>query len=406
MSFFTDDQAVVLDQLHRGGENHAELLGFLKDDFSSFLTSQVAPRAAENDEKEIFAVDNFAPLGDLGMIGMSADEAYGGMGVCFSYYNAALESLAKADAGFALAVAIHGTCCDGIARFAGEHLKQRYLPDLLAGKRVAAFSLSEPDAGSDAKAMKTTYRKDGDRYLLNGSKYWITNGLSADVFFVMARGDDGQISSFLVEKTDATAATFEQHKIADKMGVRGSNTAELTFRDHPVAADHLIGDEGAGFRFAMHMLNGGRITIGSWSTGVAQGAYEKLMKYAHERQLFGALLKDLDNTKRELAEMFIEISASRHLTYAAAYQRSLGADIIKCAAAAKVKASETAVYVSERCIELAGGYGYVGDSRIERHLRDALLARIGEGANELLRSVVIPRVLLKEFEAKPIELLW
>ena len=406
MTFFIDDQATVLDQLHRHGEHHGELLDFLRGSLEPFLASQVAPRAAENDEKEIFAAETFAPLGELGMIGLSASPDHGGLGACFSYYNAALESLAKADAGFALAVAIHGTCCDGIARFAGEHLKDRYLPDLISGQRIAAFSLSEPDAGSDAKAMKTTYRRDGDDFVLNGSKYWITNGLTADVFFVMARGDDGRISSFLVDKQTGDAATFEQHKIADKMGVRGSNTAELTFRDHRVPADHLIGGEGDGFRYAMEMLNGGRITIASWSTGVAQGAFEKLMKYAHERQLFGGLLKDLDNTRRELAAMHIEISASRHLAYASAYQKSAGLDVRSSAAVAKVKASETAVYVGERCIELAGGYGYVADARIERHLRDALLARIGEGANELLRSVVIPRALLSDYEKQPIEALW
>lgn len=190
------------------------------------------------------------------------------------------------------------------------------------------------------------------------------------------------------------------------MGVRSSNTAELTFTDHPVPADRLVGTEGEGFQYAMQMLNGGRITIASWATGVAQGAYEKLMKYAHERPAFGGHLKDLSNTQRELAQMYIEISASRHLAYGAAFQKSLGRDVRKVAAAAKVKASETAVRVSERAIELAGGYGYVAEAKIERHLRDALLARIGEGANELLTSVVLPRVLLQEYEERPLDRIW
>ncbi len=406
MTFFTDDQKTVLDLLSGTSEHHESYVDFLSGPLADFIAETVAPRAATNDKDELFAADLFAPLGELGMIGLSAKEAYGGMGACFSYYNAALESLAKADAGFALGVAIHGTCCDGLSRFASSALNARYLPDLVAGKRIAAFSLSEPDAGSDAKAMKTVYRKDGAHYVLSGSKYWITNGLSADVFFVMARGPAGEISSFLVDKAKPAGGRFEQHKIADKMGVRGSNTAELTFADCRVPADQLIGEEGQGFRYAMEMLNGGRVTIASWSVGVAQGAYEKLMKYAHERAMFGAFLKDLDNTKRELAEMAIEIVASRHLAYAAAHHKTRGADIRKHAAMAKVKASETAVYVSERAIELAGGYGYVGDSKIERHLRDALLARIGEGANELLRCVVIPRVLLAEYAAKPIAKIW
>lgn len=404
MPFFTQDQRTALNQLNRTHDDHEELLEFLSGPYEQFLQEKVAPRAAKNDAEELFAADNFEPLGELGMIGLYAPEAYGGMGACFSYYNAALESLAKADAGFALGVAIHGTCCDGLNRFAGEHIKDRLLPDLFAGKKIAAFALSEPDAGSDAKAMKTSYRKDGDHYVLKGSKYWITNAMSADVFFVMAMGPEGQCSSFLVERDDQ--GTFGQHKIEDKMGVRGSNTAELTFDDHRIPAANLIGEEGNGFRYAMEMLNGGRVTIGAWSTGVAQGAWEKLLKYAYERELFGGRLIDLDNTRREVAAMHIEIIASRNLSYAAAYEKSQGNDLRSVAAVAKVKASETAVYVAERCIELAGGYGYVREANIERHLRDALLARIGEGANELLRSVVIPRALLKAYEKQPILQTW
>jgi len=404
MPFFIPDQEIVLDQLHHATEDHGTMIEFFRSSLEQLLSDRIAPQAAENDREEIFAIENFPALGEVGVMSLYAPEALGGMDACFSYYNACLESLAKADAGFALAVAIHGTCCDGLLRFASEMLKERYLPDLFAGRKVAAFALSEPGSGSDAKAMSTRYVKDGDGYLLNGSKYWITNGLSAEQFFTMARGPEGQVSAFLVNR--GGEGTFEQHKIADKMGVRGSNTAELTFRDHLVPADHLIGKEGDGFRYAMQMLNGGRVTISSWSVGVAQGAYDKLIKYAHERELFGGLLRDIDNVKRELAEMYIEISASRHLSYAAAFQKSRGTDVRKIAAAAKFKASETAVHVSQRAIELAGGYGYVIDSRIERHLRDALLARIGEGANELLSCVVIPRALYKEYEARPADKLW
>lgn len=405
MPFFTSDQRMVLDQFHTGREHHDDLVEFLAGPYEQFLAERIAPRAAADDEHERFASEHVAPLGEIGMIGLYAAEEYGGMGACFSYYNAALESLAKADAGFALAIAIHGTSCDGIARFASAALKERYLADLFSGRRLAAFALSEPGAGSDAFAMKTSYRRDGSRYLLNGSKYWITNGMTADVFFVMARAADGQVSAFLVPRDDA-CGTFAQHRIADKMGVRASNTAELTFTDHPVAAEQLVGTEGQGFRYAMEMLNGGRVTIGAWATGVAQGAWDKLMRYAHERELFGGRLIDLDNTQRELAAMHIEIMAGRMLAYAAAREKSAGNDIRAIAAIAKVKASEAAVYVAERCIELAGGYGYVRESRIERHLRDALLARIGEGANELLRSVVIPRALLKAYASTAQAPLW
>jgi len=397
MAFFIDDQADVLYKIHRQSEEFESLLGFLQGPMNTFITSQVAPLAAEHDEQEVFNEKNFHALGELGFMSLPFASQYGGMEACFSYYNAGLESLAKADAGFALGVAIHGTMSDGISRFGSAALKEKYLPGLISGQKIGAFALSEANSGSDAKAMRTSWRPDGrGGYILNGTKYWITNALSADYFFVMARGEDGRVSSFIVER--GWEGKFEQRKIHDKMGVRGSNTAELVFEDYHVPGANLVGDEGKGFNFAMHMLNGGRVTIASWSTGVAQGAFEKLLKYSHERSLFGKLLCDLDTVRKELSEMHVEISASRELAYNSAFFKSAGRDIAKKAAVAKVKASETAVRVSERCIELAGGYGYVKDSRIERHLRDALLARIGEGANEVLTTVVISRILLKEFE--------
>ena len=315
MPFFIDDQADILFKMHRQDDDFEPLLSFLSGPLNGFITSEVAPLAAQNDAEEIFHEGNFHALGELGFMALPFEEAYGGGQACFSYYNAGLESLAKADAGFALGVAIHGTMSDGIAKFGSAALKERFLPDLISGRRIGAFALSEANSGSDAKAMKTHWRQDprsGD-YVLNGTKYWITNALSAEVFFVMARGEDGRISSFVVEK--GGKGTFEQRKIADKMGVRGSNTAELVFEDYHVPAENLVGDIGRGFNFAMHMLNGGRVTIASWSTGVAQGAYEKLIKYAHERSLFGKLLKDLDNTRRELSLMHIDICASRELAY-------------------------------------------------------------------------------------------
>lgn len=398
MAFFIDDQADVLFKIHRQSDDFEQLLGFLQGPLNQFISAQVAPLSARQDEEEVFNEENFHALGELGFMALPFKAHYGGLEACFSFYNAGLESLAKADAGFALGVAIHGTMSDGVARFGSEALKERYLANLISGQKIGAFALSEANSGSDAKAMRTSWRPDPRTggYLLSGTKYWITNAMSADYFFVMARGEDGRVSSFLVEK--GWEGKFEQRKILDKMGVRGSNTAELVFEDYCVPAENLVGEIGKGFNYAMHMLNGGRVTIAAWSTGVAQGAYEKLLKYSHERELFGKFLKDLDTVRKELSEMHVEISASRELAYNAAFFKSAGRDIAKKAAVAKVKASETAVRVSERCIELAGGYGYVKDSRIERHLRDALLARIGEGANEVLTTVVISRILLKEYE--------
>lgn len=405
MSFFTKEQEEVLYKLHRNDEDYAENIEFLKGSLQNLIESKIAPKAFENDQQEKFCEENFRLLGETGYLTMPFSEENGGLNTCFSYYAAGLESLSKADSGFTLGVAIHGTVCDGIAHFASKELKDLYLEDLINGRKIAAFGLSESDSGSDAKSMNTSYTFDEGKneYILNGSKFWITNGMSADVFFVMARGPQNDISSFIVTK--GNAGEFQQNKIEDKVGVRGSNTAELVFNDYRVPANHLVGEEGAGFKYAMRMLNGGRVTIAAWSTGVAQAGYEKLIKYAHERKLFGRYLKDLDNLKKELAEMAIEIAASRELSYNAAFYKE-SSDIMRHAAIAKVKASETAVSVGERAIELAGGYGYLKESTIERHLRDALLGRIGEGANELLKIVVIPRALYKAFEQKPITASW
>jgi butyryl-CoA dehydrogenase len=405
MPFFIADQKRALERLHVGQPQHDDLVSFLETTLERYLAERVAPFAAQQDDEEWFDEAAFRALGDTGFMALTLGEDAGGLGAPMSYAMAGLESLAKANAGFALGVAIHGTATEGIYRFGGEELRRRYVADLAAGRRIGCFALTEPDSGSDAQAMRTSFREEEDAYVLSGSKYWITNGPSADVFFVMARdAADGRISSLIVER--GWPGGFEVQPIKEKMGVRGSNTAMLVFDGYRVPKGHLLGERGHGFKYAMHMLNGGRITIGAWATGIAQGAYEKLLRYAHERRLFGKLLADLENTKRELAEMLIGIHAGRALTYAVAVDRSRGLDVARDAAIAKVAASEHAVWVGERAIELAGGYGYARESRIERHLRDALLARIGEGANELLKVMVIPRAIEQQFEIEGAPELW
>lgn len=406
MPFFIEDQRNALQRLHRNESQHTELVEFLATTLDRFAAERLAPLAAKRDDVEVFDEEAFRNLGETGYLALPFGEDVGGLDAAFSYSVAGLESLAKADAGFALGVAIHGTTTDGINRFGSPELRQRYVPRLASGEAIGCFCLTEPDTGSDAKALRTSFRRDGDSYLLSGSKYWITNAPSADVFFVIARDDakPDELSAFAVEH--GWDGHFEIQPIKDKMGVRGSNTGMLVFEDYRVPADHVVGEIGRGFRYAMDMLNGGRITIGAWSTGVAQGAYEKLLRYAHERQLFGKRLLDLDNTKRELSEMLIGIHAGRALAYGAALDKSRGLDIAREAAIAKVAASEAAVFCGERAIELAGGYGYARESRIERHLRDALLARIGEGANELLKVMVIPRVIERQFASEGTPELW
>lgn len=295
---------------------------------------------------------------------------------------------------------------DGIYRFGDAALVHRFVPDLGTGRKIGCFALTEPDSGSDAKAMRTSFREEDDAYVLSGSKYWITNAPSANVFFVIARdsSDPDKLTSFIIEH--GFDGHFEIQPIKDKMGVRGSNTGMLVFEDYRVPKSNLVGERGRGFKYAMEMLNGGRVTIGAWATGIAQGAFDKFLRYAHERTLFGRQLRELDNTKRELSEMLIGIHGGRALTYAAALDKSRGLNIARSAAIAKVAASESAVFVGERAIELAGGYGYARESRIERHLRDALLARIGEGANELLKIMVIPRSIEEVFAEEGTPELW
>lgn len=406
MSFFTESQEQSLFKLYGRDAQYAENIDFFKNSFEQFLSKEIAPHAYQNDMEEVFPAESFKKLGELGFIGMPFPEEYEGMSLPFPYYCAGLESLAKADAGFALGVAIHGTVTDGILHYASPEIKRQYLADIISGRKIAAFGLTETTSGSDAQSMSTSYKYDPQtkEYILNGTKYWITNGMSSEVFFIMARNQDGKVSAFVIDKKGK--GTFEQHKILDKMGVRSSNTAELVFQDYRVPEYCLVGEHGKGFKYAMRMLNGGRITIAAWCTGIAQGAYEKLLKYAHERKLFGKLLKDLDNTKKELSEMMIEIYASRELYQHAAFYKEDEKTVAQNAAIAKVKATEASVHIAERAIQLAGGYGYVRDSRIERHLRDALLGRIGEGANEVLKIVVIPRVIYQEFEKKPLINIW
>jgi butyryl-CoA dehydrogenase len=354
MPFFIQDQKSALDRLHRNDPQHEDVLAFLQGPFDRFLTERVAPGAAANDVVERFDTDLFRALGETGYFGLPLGEDVGGLGAGFTYLVAALESLAKADAGFALGVAIHGTCTDGIYRFGNDEQIQRFVPALASGSKIGCFGLTEPDSGSDAKAMRTAFRDDGDTYVLSGSKYWITNAPSADVFFVIARdeSDPDHLSSFVVEH--GYPGHFEIQPIKDKMGVRGSNTGMLVFEDYRVPKQNLVGERGRGFKYAMQMLNGGRVTIGAWATGIAQGAYDKFLRYAHERELFGRRLCDLDNTKRELSEMLIGIHAGRALTYGAALDKTLGLDMARNAAIAKIAASESAVFVSERAIELAG----------------------------------------------------
>ena len=402
MPFFIDDQADILNRYFQQEETHPEMLKYLAESLENFVSKDLAPTAAEYDEKEYFSERNFQKLGELGYFGIAYPEKYGGMGLNPVYHLAGLESLSKGDAGFTLGVAIHGTTADGLYRFASEEIKERTLPGLLSGKAIGCFGLSESDSGSDANAMRTNYKVDGSDYILNGSKFWITNAPSADFFFVMARNKDNpkQISSFLVEKPKED--TFKINPIKGKMGVRGSNTGELVFENHRIPKKNLIGEEGLGFKYAMHMLNGGRVTICAWSVGVAQAAYEKFLKYAHERKLFGKHLKDLDNTSREISEMIIQIKGARELGYSAMYEKSINhPNFPRNAAIAKVAGTEAAFHVAERAIELSGGYGYLQESLMERPLRDAILGRMGEGANELLKVVVIPRFIYKAFEKAP-----
>jgi alkylation response protein AidB-like acyl-CoA dehydrogenase len=335
-------------------------------------------------------------MGELGLLGIFIPEEYGGSGFTYFEYATALIELGKVCGGIGLSVAAHNSLCTGHIYYHGnEEQKKKYLPKLASGEFIGAWGLTEANTGSDAMRMQTTAVKDGNDWIINGAKNWITHGLSGDVAVILVRTgellDSNGITAFIIEKD---MPGFSAVKIKDKLGVRASETAELIFDNVRVPQENVIGNIGEGFKQAMQILDGGRVSIASLSCGIARGAYESSVKYAKEREQFGHPIAQFQAIAFKLADMKTQVEAAELLTFQAAYRKNEKLHMTKEGAFAKYFASEVSVKCGNEAVQIMGGYGYTKEYPAEKFLRDAKLMTIGEGTSEI-QKLVISREILK-----------
>ena len=362
----------------------------IKQMVKSFALNEVKPIAAEVDETERFPMENVKKMGELGMMGIPFDKKYGGAGGDVLSYILTVEELSKVCATTGVIVSAHTSLGAGaINDFGTEEQKQKYLVPLAKGEKIGAFGLTEPGAGTDAAGQQTVAVLDGDHYVLNGSKIFITNGGVADTFVIFAMTDKKQgtrgISAFIVEKD---FPGFSIGKVEEKLGIRGSSTTELIFENCIVPKENLIGKEGKGFAMAMKTLDGGRIGIAAQALGIAEGAYEEAIKYMKERKQFGRNLGAFQGLQWMIAEMDTKSEAARHLVYKAAWLKQNKLPYSVEAARAKLFAAEIAMEVTTKAIQIHGGYGYTKDYPVERMMRDAKITEIYEGTSEVQKMVI------------------
>ncbi len=373
-------------------ENQKMIAQMVRD----FAEKEIKPNLNKWDADEYFPIETMKKMGELGLLGMYIPEQYGGSGFGYFEYATALMELGKVCGGVGLSVAAHNSLCTGhIYYHASEELKQKYLPKLTSGEFIGAWGLTEPNTGSDAMRMKTTAVKDGEYWVINGAKNWITHGLSGDVAVVLVRTgellDSNGITAFVIEKG---TPGFSAVKIKDKFGVRASETAELIFDQVRVHESQVIGEVGQGFKQAMQILDGGRISIAALSCGVARGAYEAALKYAQEREQFGQSISKFQAIGFKLADMATQVEAAELLTFQAADLKNKKQALTKQGAFAKYYASEVSVMCGNEAMQIMGGYGYTKEYPAEKFLRDARLMTIGEGTSEI-QKLVISREILK-----------
>lgn len=373
-------------------ENQEMIAQMVRD----FAEKEIRPKRNEWDDKEHFPVDVMKKMGELGLLGIFVPEQYGGSGFSYFEYATALMELGRVCGGVGLSVAAHNSLCTGHIYYHGtEEQKKKYLPKLASGEFIGAWGLTEPNTGSDAMRMKCTAVKDGEYWVINGAKNWITHGLSGDVAVVLVRTgellDSNGITAFIVEKG---TPGFSAVKIKDKLGVRASETAELIFDNVRLHESQVIGEVGQGFRQAMHILDGGRISIAALSCGIARGAYEASVQYAKEREQFGQPIGKFQAIGFKLADMATQVEAAELLTYQAADLKNRGEKMTTQGAFAKYYSSEVAVKCGNEAVQIMGGYGYTKEYPAEKYLRDAKLMTIGEGTSEI-QKLVISRELLK-----------
>jgi len=361
-----------------------------------FAEKEIKPTRAEFDENEEYPIEILRRLGEMGIMGMAVPPEYGGSGADAISYAIAVEELSKIDPSVGVAVSVHNSLgCDPIVKFGTEEQKKKWLPGLASGKKIGCFCLTEPDAGSDAAAVKGTAKLDGDEYIINARKQFITNAAGADLslVFVMTDREKGYkgISGFLVP-TDAPG--FSRGKKEKKMGIHASVTMEMNYEDCRIPKENLLGEEGDGFKIALWALDAGRIGVAAQAVGIAQGALNEAIAYSKERIQFGKPISSFQAIQWMIADMATEIDAARFLTYRAAYVKEKGGRFSKEAAMAKLKASDVAVNVSRDAVQIFGGYGYMREYPVERYYRDAKITEIYEGTSEIQR-MVISRALLR-----------
>lgn len=361
-----------------------------------FCAQHITPNIMEWDESQTFPVEVFRKLGELGLMGVLVPEEYGGAGLTYTEYVTAITELSKVDPSIGLSMAAHNSLCTGhILQFGNEEQKKKYLPKLASGEWIGAWGLTEANTGSDAMRMRVTATKDGDEWVLNGAKNWITHGITGNVAVVLARTgdllDSHGISAFIVERG---TPGFSGGKKENKLGMRASETAEMIFENCRIPAENLIGEEGEGFIQAMKVLDGGRISIASLSLGTAWGAMEAATKYSKEREQFGQPISKFQAIAFKLADMATEIEAAELLTFKAADLKNRGMKVTTEGAMAKLYASEVAVRVCNEAVQIFGGYGFTKDFPVEKFYRDVKLCTIGEGTSEI-QKLVISNNLLK-----------
>lgn len=374
-------------------EEHDMLRKMIRD----FAENQVAPTAAERDEEERFDRSIFEQMAELGLTGIPWPEKYGGAGADYLSYVIAVEELSRVDASIGVTLSAHVSLASWpLFKFGTEEQKQKFLRPLAEGKKMGAYCLTEPGSGSDSAGMRTTAVRDGDHYILNGSKIFITNAGEAEIYIVFAVTNPELkhkgITAFIVEKG---MDGFTMGKKEKKLGIRSSLTLAVNFEDVRVPVENRLGDEGQGFKIAMMTLDGGRNGIAAQALGIAQGAYEHALGYAKERNQFGKPIASLQAIQFKLADMATKIEAARLLTYQAAWLEDQGLPYGKASAMSKVFAGDIAMEVTTEAVQVFGGYGYTREYPVERFMRDAKITQIYEGTNEIQR-VVISNYLLKE----------
>jgi alkylation response protein AidB-like acyl-CoA dehydrogenase len=360
-----------------------------------FAQNELKPGVIERDELQKFPTEQIKKMGELGFMGMMVDPKYGGGGMDTISYVLAMEEISKVDASCSVVMSVNNSLvCWGIENFGTEEQKQKYLVPLAKGEIIGAFCLSEPEAGSDATSQRTTAIDNGDHYILNGTKNWITNGNSASVYLVMAQTDVAKghkgINCLIVTKD---MEGFVVGPKENKMGIRASDTHSLMFNNIKVPKENRIGEDGFGFKFAMKTLAGGRIGIAAQALGIASGAYELALQYSKERAAFGKVISQHQAIQFKLADMATKIEASRLLCLKAAWEKDMHLDYTLSGAMAKVFSSETAMWTTVEAVQVHGGYGFVKEYHVERLMRDAKITQIYEGTSEVQR-IVIGRAIL------------